>query len=617
MIDPDLNDLLSLGGNFILTPNNVQGPDMKSTINGLTRRLILRDYFGNKSDMPPLYPDGNKSWIPFTPFAGIARAMLHPEHFLPLLQCMPVFGNLTRSQFRGLHKYKKLKEESGLDKMITIQADKNMGICIIDQKGYDLRMVNEIKRMSNSFAILPSDGTSDLVTKSLDTKKLILDLIRNNMVNGPYKDPLVKYLQQDNFDQLPIIHGLPKLHKSGERMRLLLPFNKNIFSGIHKFIAKVLQPLAFRETTSLTSSIELVHELEKMENFSGKELVATADLDNMYNNINVPLAIDAVLDRINSNLPEFLVFGPDKVTNERIWRRILTLSLDDMYFRYNDLIIHQVKGVPMGSPFGPVMAVITINYIISLNTIPDTFLFKGMYIDDGFFVFKSGYDRSNVTKCLDELISYPSSELKWDHGSIKVMSVDELAIPDNNDKITFLDLTIKSIRSGSSYSMVSSCYFKPLGTYQYLHWKSSHPKACKRAVISGELTRRMRLSSLVPDYTDACYDLCIKLLSRGYPLAELEVAANKVNYDDRVRMVEKSYSKIVSCRTTFKNPWSTSHIVRMNIAPMILTYDARYHRSIVLIRKRLQELLDNDLYGGGDSFRIVIAYKKGKPFVGG
>ena len=79
-IDQDIVELLSLGGNFILTPNDRSGPNVNGAIDGLSRRLILRDYFGSESNLPPLFPTGNRDWTPLTPFAMITKSLLNPEH---------------------------------------------------------------------------------------------------------------------------------------------------------------------------------------------------------------------------------------------------------------------------------------------------------------------------------------------------------------------------------------------------------------------------------------------------------------------------------------------------------------------------------------------------------
>lgn len=610
----DMVNLLSLGGNFILTPTSSNTTGLEDSIRNLSRSLILRDFFGKESDVPPLYAPGSKSWMPATPFAGTVKALLDPGHFTGMLDKQPVFPNLNRSQFRGLFKFKQLTSQSGSDTLMTVNADKNMGLCLTTVRRYSELMNDEINRLNVSFLVMDNSIEEHLVKKSLQVKEEIIKMITVRMRGNIYKLPLLEYLKSDNCTKLPTIHGLPKLHKPGNRMRLLLPFHKNIFTGIHKFVAKILQPLAFRESTSLTSSIELVHYLEQFNNLTGEELLVTADLDNMYNNITVGLAIDLIIQRINQYLPEYFMFGTDPNSNDNYWRKLIDLSLSQILFKFQEKFVQQVKGVPMGSPFGPVMAIITVNSLITREFDGhDSLLLKKMYIDDGFFIFKSGTSVDTVEKVLQNMINHPQSDLQWDLKSVTVTRIKDLVATG----VTFLDLTINSRRTTSGYILYTSCYFKPLGSYQYLHWKSCHPKSCKRAVATGELSRRMRLSTFKEDFYDAYCDLTIKLLARGYPLLEIEKAYAKFNFIDRVATVEKSYNKIIHHRYSLVNPWTTTHPLRYKMVPLVITYDPRYHRSLVAIRKKIQDLLDNDLYPGEESYRVVIAYKKRKPFVVG
>lgn len=70
-------------------------------------------------------------------------------------------------------------------------------------------------------------------------------------------------------------------------MRILLPFHINIHStSSYTFLAKILQPIAYRMTTSLTSTFELIQTLESFHELDPQDYIITADLKNMYNRIN-------------------------------------------------------------------------------------------------------------------------------------------------------------------------------------------------------------------------------------------------------------------------------------------------------------------------------------------
>jgi hypothetical protein len=229
-----------------------------------------------------------------------------------MIKKQPVFENLTRTERTGMKKLQSLVTQHDL---MVIESDKNMGLTLLRSEQYKSRIQKEILRLGDSFQVTPSDQITEKESACINIRNQILRMIRYNMRSNQYRNDLFKFLEDNSCTFFQELRALPKLHKPGERMRILLPFHMNIFSTIHTFLAKVLQPIAFRMTTSLTSTFELIQHLESFQGLKTTDLIVTADLENMYNRINRPLAIDLVLEKIMEYGQEFFVWKQH--TNKR------------------------------------------------------------------------------------------------------------------------------------------------------------------------------------------------------------------------------------------------------------------------------------------------------------
>jgi hypothetical protein len=305
-----------------------------------------------------------------------------------------------------------------------------MGLVLMTKTEYSRRVQQELTQLHKSFKVIPTHTISitSILQESLHIRDQTIKLIKASLRKIHNKRALLKYLSNNTYNDLPTIRALPKLHKPGHRMRLLLPFNKNIFRTLHAFLAKTLIPISLRLPTSLTSVYELIQTLT--QTLLPQDLLVTADLENMYNNINLQLTIELLLLEINKYGNEFFMFGQTHEENHSIWKRIITNSFSRTLFKFEDKIIHQKYGVPMGSPAGPLLATIFINSIIrqqllktSLDLSP--FLLIKMYIDDGFFIVR-GQTKAQAIDLIHTLIRWPNNSIIWESDSIKLYTAQEL-----------------------------------------------------------------------------------------------------------------------------------------------------------------------------------------------
>jgi hypothetical protein len=387
--------------------------------------------------------------------------------------------------------------------------------------------------------------------------------------------------------------------------------------------------------TSITSIFELIHLLTQTNLYNTNhvnhqpipkgcllpnDIIVTADLSNMYNNINVKLAIEFIIQALTTYREEYHMFGNSQQENINTWKTILSYSLAHAIFRFEDNIIQQTYGVPMGSPVGPLIAIIFINTIIknnlaTMNPIHNPFIVAKMYIDDGFFILRN-INKTQVTDILNKLISWPENSVSWDQDSIQIYTAEELQF----STISFLDASISSTKEQhqnlSIYRLTSGLYTKPLGTYQYVHWRSAHPKAMKRAVIRGELNRRIRICSTIQQWNIAKEDLKHKLINRRYPLPEIQQQESNFPFHKSRPLLNRTVAKIRRNKKRSINPYSPTYSNKhktQNILPLTIRYDPRHHRELTRIRAHLQTKVDSiSNTNCSNNKRVVLAYKKNR-----
>lgn len=491
-----------------------------------------------------------------------------------------VFYNLSRKEKEGL---RWLQNQPDL---IVVPADKNVGLCIMDKSDYIDRIRVELQKTPDSYNKLSfSIDDLNIRRKSSFSRLEELGMYFKQQFGGP---TIIKYIMQPSSEDFKIckLKGMPKLHKAGRRMRLIYPFKQHPMGKLHKFLAKSLESFVVKIDSVITHVVEIIDQVSGVS-FDKGTIFCSADISSMYPNIDRTKALKISAETLST--AEFNIFSFNPIL---MWSELLKIAHKDLEFEFDNELFEQTKGVPMGSPAGPQIA---INYlhksiVTQWEELKTDLIFGGFYFDDGFFIFKPGVkDVSNKIKNI--LIN---TSLQFDEDSIKIINVEELI----NQPLNILDISISSTSvENDKYSCFTKVYTKEIGSSQYVHWKSSHPPSIKRSIIKGELLRRLRLTDRIDDWWKTKSDLYTKLIKRDYPPALLNAEFQKVSFEEKVIQREKLSQKIKNRRLNMKFQFSGELKTPSEspTIPMVVRYDPRSLRTTKRKRKELEENINEIL----------------------
>ena len=126
------------------------------------------------------------------------------------------------------------------------------------------------------------------------------------------------------------LHGLPKLHKSGNRMRLIFPFRGHPLGPLHHFLAKCLEPVVLRQKTVISHVMEVIDALSG-KSFPKESTICTADISAMYPNVDRKTALKIAQRALDT--PEFQCFRMYSYCN---CRQLLEVAHETLEFQFMD-----------------------------------------------------------------------------------------------------------------------------------------------------------------------------------------------------------------------------------------------------------------------------------------
>lgn len=428
-----------------------------------------------------------------------------------------------------------LKSLRNNSNIIVTEADKNMGIVIMDTSKY---IEEGLRQLNDSSTYKTTDMTLPRMEALFRQQKTILERHGQLYQNPEFSkekqmtshakyilhlhsafESAVKSSTSEEEKQTVLrkfaakFYLLMKMHKPRVVGRPIVSTVNSVTYFASKYLDRVLQPLLPLIPSYIQSSQHLIYQLEASSNamqFPEDCVILCADIESLYPNIPTSVGLSSVKEvvlELGEQFPDlrdtlFVSFLMD----------LLKFVLTNNFFLFGSTWFYQIKGTAMGTPVAVPFACLFVYAVekTALNSLPSHRqpLFFRRYIDDYFCVFR----------CEDDAKMFLESFQNHGHG----LTFGSWTIS-NSDGI-FLDLEIfKGPRFISDCRFDFRVYQKAQNRYLYLAPNSFHRRSCLIGTIKSELDRYRLNSSSDDDFYNMKRLFYHRLVARGYNPALLDL----------------------------------------------------------------------------------------------
>ena len=434
---------------------------------------------GRKTELIINFPDTPKS-KPQRADPATEDAMKNLKHGImtAFKKKTGVQSNVSAEEARALRTLKQSTD------VIIKASDKCQRFVIMDKTQY-LEKAKSMLQNQTDYTRVDRDPTASVQSK--------VQGVMHNLTNLPEAKSLTP-----THSVCPVWYGLPKDHKKGIPLR---PIVSNCSSPTEKpsyIVERILTQLLKFVPTHLQSSTHFLKNLANKypSGVPANAFMFTMDVSSLYTNIPINDAIPVISDMVLRHISEIDTFG---LTVKEI-DNLLTLCLQNSFFRLDGDYFLQNSGVAMGNKMGPPVAILFMHSLeqqLSTHLRPDIFM---RYIDDYFGVWTQG--EGQFVQFQQHINSiYPS---------IKLTTTRE----DVNGSIPFLDILLTR-HADNTYN--TELYIKDTHSGISLHYQSAHPRITKENTLKNELRRAIRLSSTPQAVTRSINRVIHTFRNNGYP----------------------------------------------------------------------------------------------------
>lgn len=272
---------------------------------------------------------------------------------------------------------KKILLEIKNKKLVVSEADKNIGIVLIESKIYNTLSLEHLND-DKFYKKIESDPTTILLDKC---QNLIKSLFSQHHLSKDIFNLFEKNILNKNIAKFRL---LPKLHKTKFGIRPIINCKNSILEIFSKSLDFFMKVIASEQFSFLKDSQNLIQKTISIF-FSKNSKLFTADFEALYSNIPLEEAIIILSDimaKVKSSY--FTAYG---------FHCIIKLVLENNFFFFKNktekTFYLQIKGIAMGTTCGPSVANLYLGYFESrylalLNTslyfrfIDDLFLLQTM-----------------------------------------------------------------------------------------------------------------------------------------------------------------------------------------------------------------------------------------------
>ena len=495
-LPPGTKNLLGLGSKFCLQkrtpPNHLKTTFIKLQRSVRIRAMITKHKTAKTNNYNKSLYIRSKKDIPY--------AQTHIENslhnFMELI--VDINKKLPKQPKYNLNKYQRttLRHLRDNNKIIIMDADKNLGISVMKRSTYIKSILKEHLQKEDVYQLLNPSEANDIITK---TNQEICTLVKKHQEELPLED--ISFFQR-SFQlkhRTPLLYGPPKLHKQNKNGHI---HTRPVVSKINSFAEIASKYIDYYLTffipltkTYLKDSFTLLNDLSKIQQpLPTKFKILTADAISMYTNIETTHGIETIKQFITKHSQEIKNDIPTELLI-----KLLNLVMKNNVFRFGDLWFHQRCGTAMGTITAVKYA--TLYYALHEEELiipkyQDQMLYFRRYIDDIFIIWdgKGKYSWEELNNDLKFGI------LNW-----------KMAKPEYS--VDFLDLTISIDKKGF---IQTRTFEKKLNLHLYLPANSCHPPGVALSLIIGFFIRYWLQNSKTIFFKKQITRFATRLQKRGY-----------------------------------------------------------------------------------------------------
>ena len=363
--------------------------------------------------------------------------------------------------------------------------------------------------------------------------------MKSNKANKYISNKEYKFLME-NLDEprTPIFYGLPKIHKSFDKIppfRPIVSGYKSCTANLSEYLDSFLKYQAQHCKSFIRDTKHFLIKINSLKNIPKNCILVTMDVSSLYTNIDQDEGAEACFQKLESR--------KNKTVPSSFLKKLILVVLQSNVFRFGTSFYSQIKGTAMGTPMAPNYANIFMD-IFEQNLVEAYYNKTGIrpliwlrYIDDIFFIWTHG-DES-----LNQFIEF--AQTYSDNQNMK--SNMKFEVNQSTEKVNFLDITI-ILKDGV---LTTTVYSKPTDSHLYLNVNSCHPEHVIKNIPKGQLLRLRRICSNTTDFIHQCNTYINYFINGGYNKSRLESLAKEIIKIDRNQLLQNTEKSNPDSQTIF------------------------------------------------------------------
>lgn len=464
-------------------------------LDNFARNLRLREYFHDKPSRTAFPGASGTNWSPPDQrdrYLEMYISAVQKDIMRACSKVKPFRQNLSYEERKSLDSLSRRSD------VVIKPADKGGAIVILDKVDY---LKEGYRQLENK----------DFYTELTEDPTKLFESEICRELNSLHKEGKIS---RDMLKaMLPIqpapgrFYLLPKIHKTNHPGRPIVSSNGTVTERISSaldFIIKDIVPTIPSYIQDTNQFLRTITGLEIPE----ESFLVTMDVVSLYTNIPQAEGIGATVNAyMNANTPVSL--------DEDTLSTLLRLVLGYNNFEFDEKHFLQISGTAMGTKMAPNYANIFMASLEEpfLAARPLKPLIYKRFLDDIFFIWH--HDEESLLKFVADFNSvHPSIAFTYSY---------------SKSAVNFLDVTVQ-IKDNRIFTTL---YKKPTDRHQYLHFKSSHPQHCKKAIPYSQAHRYRRICSDEKDFQCHAKELRTALVAKHYPERIVDDAISRAQALDR------------------------------------------------------------------------------------